>query len=69
MRPVRHGEGGIKVISRKQADERMRSCAVFLAELWGYSDETISWDGRQRIANAVCRLIAYEEDDDIVNII
>ena len=60
LRPSRKEEEGIEIHSRKQADDKMRSCAIFLSELWGYSDTTVSWEGRQRIANAVCRLIAYD---------
>mmetsp|Transcript_22699 Transcript_22699/g.53836 ORF Transcript_22699/g.53836 Transcript_22699/m.53836 type:complete len:948 (+) Transcript_22699:244-3087(+) len=62
LRPSRMGNGndGIEVGTRKQASERMRSCAVFLSELWGYRDTNKSWDERQRIATAACNLIAYD---------
>lgn len=60
LRPSRCGTDGIKIGNRKQADERMRSCAVFLAEMWGYRDGNKTWEARQRIAKAVCNQIAYD---------
>ena len=59
-RPARNGAGHIVVHKRKQADTKMRSCALFLAELWGYGDESLTWEQRQRIANAACRQVAYD---------
>jgi len=60
-RPARNGTGHIVVHKRKQADTKMRSCALFLAELWGYGDESLTWEQRQRIGNAACRQVAYDQ--------
>ena len=61
LRPARVGNNDIEILNRKQATERMRSCAVFLAQLWGYGEGSKTWEERQRIATAACNQIAYDQ--------
>ena len=63
LRPPRYGSNvkdPIPIIKEKQATERMRFCAVALADFWGYSDPTRPFEDRQTIARAACSQIAYD---------
>ena len=63
LRPFRYGskqEDPIPIIKERQATERMRFCAVALADFWGYSDPFRPFEERQAIARAACSQIAYD---------
>ena len=63
LRPPRYGSNvkePFPIIKEKQATERMRFCAVALADFWGYSDPTRPFEERQTIARAACSQIAYD---------